>query len=141
MPVAHVYGWEPAMAFCASAPVPTGVCEYDVMGAMRGEPVPLVKCETSDLMVPADAEMVIEGYIDSDPETFEMEGPFGEYTGYFGGDQGPKHVTKVTSVSYRNGSIHRGVQLICSALRRAQRRSRRIKTRLLGSRSHNCQRA
>ena len=108
MPVAHVYGWEPAMPYCASAPVPTGVSEYDVMGAIRGEPVPVVKCETSDLMVPADAEMVIEGYIDPDPATFEQEGPFGEYTGYFGGDQGPKHVTKVTCVTYRDGSIHRG---------------------------------
>ena len=53
------------------------------MGAIRGAPVELIKCETSDLMVPANCEMVIEGFIDSDPETFEMEGPFGEYTGYF----------------------------------------------------------
>ena len=108
MPVAHVYGWEPAMPYCASAPIPTGVSEYEVMGAMRGEPVPLIKCETNDLMVPADAEMVIEGFIDPDPATFEQEGPFGEYTGYFGGDQGPKHVTKVRCVTYRDGSIHRG---------------------------------
>ncbi len=108
MPVAHVYGFEPTMSFCASAPVPTGVCEYDVMGAIRGEPVELVKCETVDLWVPADAEMVIEGYIDDDPATFEMEGPFGEYTGYFGGDQGPKHVTKVTCVTHRDDPIHRG---------------------------------
>jgi UbiD family decarboxylase len=108
MPVAHVYGYEPSMTFCASAPVPTGVCEYEVMGAIRGRPVPLVKCETVDLWVPADAEMVIEGYIDDDPATFEMEGPFGEYTGYFGGDQGPKHVTKVTCVTHRDNPIHRG---------------------------------
>ncbi|MEE2760937.1 MAG: UbiD family decarboxylase [Pseudomonadota bacterium] len=108
MPVAHVYGWEPSMSFCASAPVPTGVCEFDVMGAIRGEPVPLVKCETNDLWIPADAEMVVEGFIDDDPATFEMEGPFGEYTGYFGGDQGPKHVTQVTCVTHRNDPIHRG---------------------------------
>lgn len=108
MPVAHVYGWEPAMSFCASAPIPTGVSEYEVMGAIRGKPVELVPCETVPLMVPADAEMVIEGWIDSDPSTFEMEGPFGEYTGYFGGDQGPKHVTKVTCISHRDDPIHRG---------------------------------
>ena len=108
MPVAHVYGFEPCLPFCASAPIPTGVSEYEVMGAIRGRPMELVKCETSDLMVPADCEMVIEGFIDPDPATFEMEGPFGEYTGYFGGDQGPKHVTKVTCVTYRDGSIHRG---------------------------------
>ena len=108
MPVAHVYGWEPAMGYCASAPIPTGVCEYEVMGAIRGKPVELVKCETSDLMVPADAEMVVEGFIDPDPETFEYEGPFGEYTGYFGGDQGKKHVTKVTCITHRDDPIHRG---------------------------------
>jgi len=108
MPVAHVYGFEPSLPYCASAPIPTGVSEYEVMGAMRGKPMELIKCETSDIMVPANAEMVIEGFIDSDPATFEMEGPFGEYTGYFGGDQGPKHVTKVTTISYRNDSIHRG---------------------------------
>jgi 4-hydroxy-3-polyprenylbenzoate decarboxylase len=108
MPVAHVYGWEPCMGYCASAPVPTGVSEYEVMGAIRGEPVPLVKCETSDLWVPADAEMVVEGFIDDDPATFADEGPFGEYTGYFGGDQGKKHVTKVTCITHRDDPIHRG---------------------------------
>jgi len=108
MPVAHVYGLEPSFAFCASSPIPTGVSEYDVVGSIRGKPVELVKCETVDLMVPANAEMVIEGYIDPDPATFEPEGPFGEYTGYFGGDQGNKHVTRVTAITFRNGTIHQG---------------------------------
>jgi 4-hydroxy-3-polyprenylbenzoate decarboxylase len=108
MPVAHVYGWEPAMGYCASAPVPSGVSEYDIMGAIRGKPVELVPCETVPLMVPADAEMVIEGWIDPDPSTFEYEGPFGEYTGYFGGDQGKKHTTKVTCITHRRDPIHRG---------------------------------
>jgi UbiD family decarboxylase len=108
MPVAHVYGWEPSLPFCASAPVPTGVSEYDVMGAIRGKPVELVKCETCDIMVPASAELVIEGYIDPDPATFEMEGPFGEYPGYFGGDAGPKHVTKVTAITHRNKPVLQG---------------------------------
>jgi len=108
MPVAHVYGWEPVLPFCASAPLPTGVSEYEAMSALRGKPVELVKCETSDILVPASAEIVVEGYIDPDPETFEMEGPFGEYTGYFGGDQCPKHVTKVTAVTMRDKPIFRG---------------------------------
>lgn len=108
MPVAHIYGWEPCLPFCASAPIPTGVSEYEAMGAIRGKAVELVKCETNDIMVPASAEMVIEGFIDPDPETFEMEGPFGEYTGYFGGDQCPKHVTKVTAVTMRKNPIFRG---------------------------------
>lgn len=108
MPVAHIYGWEPCLPFCASAPLPTGVSEYEAMGAIRGKAVELVKCETNDIMVPASAEMVIEGFIDPDPSTFEMEGPFGEYTGYFGGDQCPKHVTKVTAVTMRKDPIFRG---------------------------------
>lgn len=108
MPVAHVYGWEPVLPYCAAAPIPPGVSEYEVMGAIRGKPVELVKCETSDIMVPASAEIVIEGYIDPDPDTFEMEGPFGEYTGYFGGDKSPKHVTRVTCVTTRDDPILRG---------------------------------
>lgn len=108
MPVAHVYGCEPCFPYCASAPIPTGISEYEVMGAIRGKPLPLVKCETSEILVPAGAEIVVEGYIDPDPGTFEMEGPFGEYTGYFGGDQGPKHVTKVTCVTMRRNPIFRG---------------------------------
>jgi 4-hydroxy-3-polyprenylbenzoate decarboxylase len=108
MPVAFIYGWEPSLGFAASAPVPMGVSEYDVMGAIRDAPVELVKCETVDLMVPADAEIVIEGYISSDPETFEPEGPFGEYTGYFGGEQGKKHRVRVTCITHRNDPIMRG---------------------------------
>ncbi len=59
-------------------------------------------------MVPATAEIVIEGYISADPDTFEMEGPFGEYTGYFGGEQDLRHTTKVTCISHRNNPIFRG---------------------------------
>ena len=46
MPIAVAIGWEPSLGFCAGSPVPKGICEYDVMGAIRGEPVDLVKCET-----------------------------------------------------------------------------------------------
>ncbi len=107
MPIAFVVGWEPSMGFCAGAPIPAGVSEYDVMGAMHGEPVELVKCETSDIMVPASAEIVIEGFVSTDPDTFEMEGPFGEYTGYFGGEQGKRHAAKVTCITHRDNPITR----------------------------------
>ena len=82
MPVACVIGWDPIMPFLAGSPIPAGVCEWDVMGAYRGEPAELVRCETVDLEVPADAEIVIEGHISDDPATYELEGPFGEFTGY-----------------------------------------------------------
>ena len=67
MPIAYVIGWEPTLDFCAGSPVPMGVCEYDVMGAIRGAPVELVKCESHDLYVPATAEIVIEGFLPFDP--------------------------------------------------------------------------
>ena len=108
MPVACVYGWEPSLPFCAASPLPPDVSEYDVMGALRGEPVDLVKCETVPLMVPANAEIVVEGFISNDPKTFEMEGPFGEYTGYFGGDRAPRHSIRVTAITHRNNPIFRG---------------------------------
>ena len=62
MPIAVAIGWEPSLDFVGGSPVPKGLCEYDVIGAIRGEPVELVKCETVDLYVPASAEIVIEGY-------------------------------------------------------------------------------
>ena len=108
MPVACVLGWEPCLPFCAASPLPPDVSEFEVMGALRGAPVELVRCETVPLLVPASAEVVIEGYISNDPKTFEMEGPFGEYTGYFGGDQGPKHTIRVTAITHRKRPILRG---------------------------------
>ncbi len=108
MPVACVIGWEPSLAYLACSPLPPDVSEYDVMGALRGKPVELVNCETVPLQVPASAEIVIEGWISTDPKTFEMEGPYGEYTGYYAGDQGPKHSIRVTAITHRNNPILQG---------------------------------
>ncbi len=86
MPVAVVYGWDPTLFIASTAQVThLGYSEYETVGALAQRPVELVKCETSDLWVPASAEIVIEGKISSDPQTFEMEGPFAEYPGYYGG--------------------------------------------------------
>ena len=90
MPVAVAIGWEPSLGFCAGSPVPKGVCEYDVAGAIRGAPVELVKCESVDLHVPASAEIVIEGYLGLDPESYMMEGPYAEFTGYLASESSPK---------------------------------------------------
>lgn len=109
MPVAIVYGWDPTLLIGASAPLThSGYSEYEVVGALREEPVKLVKCETSDLWVPASAEIVVEGKMSGDPATFEMEGPFAEYVGYYGGQASPKPVIRVECITHRNDPIFRG---------------------------------
>ncbi len=108
MPVAYVIGWEPSLGFTAGAPVPRNVSEYDVMGAIRGEPVDLVECETVPLMVPATAEIVIEGWISTDPATFTEEGPYAEFTGYYAPERTRKHTTRVTCITHRDNPIFRG---------------------------------
>ena len=108
MPVAWVFGWDPVMEFVAGSPIPANICEWDVMGGYRGEPVKLVKCKTVDLEVPASAEIVVEGTISADPSTFALEGPFGEYTGYTADIPTPRPVVKVSAVTHRNDPIFRG---------------------------------
>ncbi len=82
MPVAVVVGAHPAIYFAAAFTAPEGVDEFAVAGGLIGEPVRLVRCETSDLEVPAEAELVIEGEIPPDLEV--PEGPFGEGSGGYG---------------------------------------------------------
>jgi len=79
-----------------------------VMGAIRGEPVDLVKCETNDLYVPASAEIVLEGMLGLEEDTYQMEGPYAEFTGYFAGDRSPKPTIRVTAITHRNDPILRG---------------------------------
>ncbi|MFQ5660998.1 MAG: UbiD family decarboxylase [Gammaproteobacteria bacterium] len=108
MPIAVAYGGNDVIAFCAGCPFPRHICEWDMMGAILGHPIELVKCETVDLEVPASAEVVVEGYIDPDPDTFELEGPFGEYPGYYGGTPTPKPVLHVNCITHRDDPIMRG---------------------------------
>ena len=107
MPVAVVHGWHDALPFCAGSPFLKGVCEWDMIGAILGRPVELVKCETVDLEVPANAEIVVEGTIDPDPATYEMEGAFAEYPGYAAYKASPKPVLEVSCVSHRDDPIYR----------------------------------
>ncbi len=110
MPVAVIYGWDPVLLMCSAANlVHLDYSEYDLAGGLRGEPVELVKCETSDLYVPASAEIVIEGRISPDPKTFQMEGSFGEYTGFHGGLRRPKPTIRVECITYRDDPIFRGM--------------------------------
>jgi 4-hydroxy-3-polyprenylbenzoate decarboxylase len=79
------------------------VNEADVAGALRQEPVELVKCETTDLEVPATSEIVLEGEIS--PTEEDWEGPFGEYTGYSANPRDKKPVYNAKAVTYRNNPI------------------------------------
>ena len=80
MPAAIVIGPTPNVGLVSVTKLPYSLSEYDVAGAIAGEPMELVKCKTNDLEVPANAEIVFEGEIPTD--YVEREGPFGEYTGY-----------------------------------------------------------
>jgi 4-hydroxy-3-polyprenylbenzoate decarboxylase len=100
MPCAVVLGCDPVLPMVASSNVPTDVDEYDVMGAIREEPVELVKCETVDLEVPSSAEIILEGEISLDVSTFRPEGPFGEYSGYYAsGERGLRPVFTVNCIT------------------------------------------
>jgi len=109
MPVAVVYGWDPTLLmYSGTAPIHTDCSEYELVGGLRGTPVELVKCETSDLYVPATAEIVVEGRISPDPATFQMEGPFGEFPGFYAGIRQPKPVIRVECITHRSDPIFRG---------------------------------
>ena len=96
MEVAVAIGCDPASVFSAIAPLPPGVSEFLFAGFLRGEPVPLVRGKTIDLLVPAEAEIVLEGYVE--PGECRREGPFGDHTGYYSlDDDFPVfHVTAMT---------------------------------------------
>lgn len=97
MPVSVTIGGDPAYTYAATAPLPDGVDEFLLAGFLRKKRVELVKCITNDLYVPADADFVIEGYVDPEEE-FILEGPFGDHTGYYSlADYYPKfHITAIT---------------------------------------------
>jgi len=97
MPVVISLGGDPAYAYSGTAPLPDGVDEFMLAGFIRKKRVDLVQCLTQDMQVPADADIIIEGYIDPDEE-FILEGPFGDHTGYYSlADYYPKfHITAIT---------------------------------------------
>lgn len=108
MPVAVAIGWDPILPAVAGTPVPPQISEYDIMGALRQEPVQLVKCETSDLYVPATCEIVLEGEVSTDISTLRKEGPFGEYTGYYCSLPRKIPVFHVNCITFRNDPIYQG---------------------------------
>jgi len=102
IPVAIVVGADPAITYSATAPLPPVLDEMVFAGFMRGRPVRMVKCKTIDVKVPADAEFVLEGYVDNDD--LRVEGPFGDHTGVYSlADYYPTF--HCTALTHRNGAI------------------------------------
>ncbi len=97
MPIAVALGGDPVYTYAATAPLPPNVDEYMLAGFLRKKKVELVKCLTQDIHVPADADIIIEGYVDPEEENI-LEGPFGDHTGYYSlADYYPKfHITCIT---------------------------------------------
>lgn len=104
--VAVALGGDPALTYAASAPIPPvpGINEFSLTGFLRRRRVDLVKALTVDLWVPADAEIVLEGYVDP-KEPWPMEGPFGDHTGFYT-LQDPYPAFHVTAVTMRHGAIY-----------------------------------
>ncbi|HLX84756.1 MAG TPA: UbiD family decarboxylase [Terriglobales bacterium] len=103
MEVAVAIGTDPALTFSAIVPAPPDVEEFIIAGFLRQKPIELVKCETVDLEVPANAEIILEGYVNLDE--LRTEGPFGDHTGFYSlEDQYP--VFHVTCVTHRKDPIY-----------------------------------
>jgi 4-hydroxy-3-polyprenylbenzoate decarboxylase len=103
MEVAVALGGDPAITYAATAPLPDDFDEMLFAGFLRKSAVEMVKCRTVDLEVPADSEIVIEGYVD--PHERRTEGPFGDHTGYYSlADQFP--VFHVTCITRRENAIY-----------------------------------
>jgi 4-hydroxy-3-polyprenylbenzoate decarboxylase len=81
MPIAVALGCDPVTLYSSILPLPPSIDEMLFAGFMRGEPVELVKCETNDIEVPANSEIVLEGYVDVGE--MRREGPFGDHTGFY----------------------------------------------------------
>jgi len=101
--VCVVLGGDPAITFSAISPLPPGIDEMLFAGFLRRESVRLTKAKTNDILVPAEAEIVIEGYVD--PSERRLEGPFGDHTGYYSlAEQFP--VLHVTAVTMRQKAVY-----------------------------------
>lgn len=101
--VAVVIGADPATVYSAVAPVPEGLDKYLFAGIVRKTGIKTVKCKTVDLEAPANAEIVLEGYVD--PSDIRMEGPFGDHTGYYTPPE-PYPVFTLTGIMRRQKPIY-----------------------------------
>ncbi len=106
MPAAYVVGCDPVLFLASSTLVSAEMDEYDIAGSLRQRPVPVFKSALTGLTLPANAEIIAEGYMD--PNELMDEGPLGEYTGYYSGNKGkdfPKPVLRIKRILYRNNPV------------------------------------
>lgn len=101
--VAVAIGVDPATLYASTAPLPAGVNEFMFSGFIRRERLKLTDCETVDLQVPANAEIVLEGYVKTNE--FKIEGPFGDHTGYYTPPE-PYPVFHITHITHREDPIY-----------------------------------
>ncbi|HEX9808401.1 MAG TPA: UbiD family decarboxylase [Alphaproteobacteria bacterium] len=103
MPVCIVVGGDPLTFLMGCTEIPYGVCEFEIAGAYRGRPMKVVKGKHTGLPFPADAEIVIEGFVE--PGNRAPEGPFGEWTGYYGSKMRSEPVLDIKAIYHRNDPI------------------------------------
>ncbi len=104
-PIAWVIAAPPAVHLASVANLPYGADEMEIAGGMMGAPVRMVKCKTIDMMVPADAEIIVEGEVH--PGETEIEGPFGESAGDMS-EAKPRSVVRITAITHRRNPIYYG---------------------------------
>ncbi len=111
MPFAAAIGVPPEVAVVGAVSAPLGMDEFGMAGTLAGGPIPLVKCETVDMEVPATAEIVLEGEVILDRNQWELEGPYGEHSGHFSTlKKEIKPTAYLTAVTYRDNPIYQGCQ-------------------------------
>lgn len=103
MPVAVAIGADPVVCMAGILPIPPDLDEMMFAGFLRREPVEMVACETNDLEVPANAEIVLEGYVDMDE--MRTEGPFGDHTGFYS-LEGEYPVFHITCITHRKEPVY-----------------------------------
>jgi 4-hydroxy-3-polyprenylbenzoate decarboxylase len=101
--VAAAWGIDPLFMVVGSQTFAKNVSEYEFLGGIKGEPIPVVKGKTTNLLLPANAELIVEGIIK--PNSVKSEGPFGEFPGYYGRPEAGCPLVEVTAVHYRNNPI------------------------------------
>ena len=141
VPVAIAIGHHPAYLMAAVARLPGVGGEYEAAGSLLDEPLDLVRCETNDLLVPAEAEIIIEGAMV--PRERHAEGPFGEWPGHYLGDE-DSYVLRVSAVTHRRDAIFQSIMpsarehVLMGAVPRIGSIFRAVKAVVPSVRSVNC---